>query len=504
MTMQEVLEEVCKYLNVTAVADGDKVYFLDYDAIKNGINTYYKFIIGSTASTKVTLQQSKEIEASDYVENGGHLSLDNVYNKVTVKDSLYSFDSIIPSIWDEKYLTNYGGSWSYVQEVNEDGKGGMHKCFFKYLKNSNYKCYYYNKTTLAQISAPSTINYATTQNYVGATICKAFFDKVTDFNKKYNNINFTDYVLLHVHNTYDGKLRPLFELEVNDNNVSFIGGSTYLIIKGNFLFMDRESEMYIMQGYSNKDDNFNPDNLYIDCKLKYGNMYWNGSGWTTTDSTFKLYFDNQGQSDHCINRIFPVKNNIDWKMGIDGEGYAIPMPNTNEVITGKPTFTLYHPHKIDNSYRCDAVFLSDFDIQAKVQNFQKEEEKDSDTEYSNIINEDFVNEMDSEDFAICTWDNKECNYSAVCYSANSTSFTYLDNVYNKATKQIYRQEEHLIYRLVTQYSTPSAILNLNLQNKFKVYATMTDNFLPNKTFIVDSITTDYRLCKQEIRLIEKK
>ena len=83
--------------------------------------------------------------------------------------------------------------------------------------------------------------------------------------------------------------------------------------------MDRESEMYIMQGYSNKDDNFNPDNLYIDCKLKYGNMYWNGSGWTTTDSTFKLYFDNQGQSDHCINRIFPVKNNIDWKMGIDGE-----------------------------------------------------------------------------------------------------------------------------------------------------------------------------------------
>ena len=145
-----------------------------------------------------------------------------------------------------------------------------------------------------------------------------------------------------------------------------------------------------------------------------------------------------------------------------------------------------------------------FDIQAKVQNFQKEEEKDSDTEYSNIINEDFVNEMDSEEFAICTWDNKECNYSAVCYSADSTSFTYLDNVYNKATKQMYRLEEHLIYRLVTQYNTPSAILNLNLQNKFKVYATMTDNHLPNKTFIVDSITTDYRLCKQEIRLIEKK
>lgn len=38
----------------------------------------------------------------------------------------------------------------------------------------------------------------------------------------------------------------------------------------------------------------------------------------------------------------------------------------------------------------------------------------------------------------------------------------------------------------------------------KVYATMTDNHLPNKKFIVDSIITDYRLGKQEIRLIEKK
>ena len=55
-------------------------------------------------------------------------------------------------------------------------------------------------------------------------------------------------MLLHIHNTYDGQLRPMFELAVNDSNVSFIGGSTYLIIKGNFLFMDREGEMYIMQG----------------------------------------------------------------------------------------------------------------------------------------------------------------------------------------------------------------------------------------------------------------
>lgn len=504
MTMQEVLEEICQYVGLTCVADGDEVLFLDYDAIKNNINTYYKFAVGSKTPTLVTLQQSNEIEQTDYAENGGQLSLDNVYNKATVKDSLYSFDSIIPSIWDEKYLTNYGGNWSYVQEVNEDGKGGKHKCYFKYLKHSNYKSYYYNKSTLGEVLPPLMVNYSTTQDLVGATICKAFFEKTDDLNKKYNDLNFTDYVLLHVHNTYDGTLRPLFELEVNSSNVSFIGGSTYLVIQGNFLFMDREGEMYIMQGYTNKDDNFNPDNLYIDCKLQYGNYYWNGTSWTTNNSTFKLYFDNLGQSDHCINKQFPVKNNITWNMGLDGEGYAIPMPNTNEVITGKPTFTIYHPHKIDNSYRCDAVWLSNFDILAKVQNFQKEEEKDSDTKYTNVINEEFVNELNEIDFKICTWDNKECNYSAVAYSTNASNFKFLDNVYNKATDQLLRFEEHLIYRLVTQYSTPSAVLNLNLENRFKLYCTMTDKYLNGKLFIIDSITTDFANAKQTIKLIEKK
>jgi hypothetical protein len=54
-------------LGVTAVADGSEVYFIDYDAIKNGINTYYKYSVsGTTAGTIVTKSFSKTIVAEDY------------------------------------------------------------------------------------------------------------------------------------------------------------------------------------------------------------------------------------------------------------------------------------------------------------------------------------------------------------------------------------------------------------------------------------------------------
>lgn len=530
MTMQEVLEEICMYLNVTCIADGTNVYFLDYDAIKNNINTYYKFTVGSNSKELVTLQQSKAIEGSDYIENGGQISLDNVYNKVTVKDSLYSFDSVIPSIWNEKDLSLYmmmdiSQNWHYYQEVEEEhDKLGKHKCFFKYYSNPNYKSFYYDKN-LNPITTPLIVNYGATQIYVGATIVRACFKKVDSFDDVINDVSFTDYLLLHTHDTNqstgdtltingwdveyvflstsgDSGVK-LFELEVNNANPAFLGGkNVYLLIQGDYIYMDRQSEMYIPQNYNNKDDKFILENLWIKAKLEFGGNYWNGESWQSTECCFKLPFDNNNQLNHCINQIFPTLNTVTYDMGIDESGYAIPMPSNN-IYLGKPTFTLYAPHKLDENYRCDAVWLKNFDIKAKIATYDIDVNKDSDTEYSNIINGDYVNEMDSIDLKICTWDNKECNYSAVAYY-NGSKYEYLNNVYNKATKQTCRAEEQLIYKLVTQYETPSAILNLNLKNTIKPYCLLTDKYLPDKLFIVDSITTDWESNKAEIKLIEKK
>lgn len=523
MKMKEVLEQVCLYLGVTAVADGDTVHFIDYDAIKNGEYGVYNYKLdGNTVLTTKT--STKAINGDDYVENGATLSLSEVYSKATVNCSLYSFDSVIPSVWDEANLTNYGGKWGYVEvkdEINgaiKDPENGnqsiLHKCFFKYLKNSNFQSTYYDKN-LRNIGTPPTMDYLRTQQYVGATICKACFKKVSNWNQGVADVNFTDYILMHNHDTNpvgafnldeDNGL-PVFETKVSSINPALFGGEKmYLVIKGSILFMDRETDMYIIQGYGNKKDNFNPDRLWLKCKLQFGNKFWNGSAWTETETCFKLPFSDNGSTEHCINVNFPIKNTINWESGITENGYAIPIPDDN-VIADKPILTLYQPHRIDPSYRCDAVWLSDFDVVAVVANAEKLNRKDTDetdTVYSNVINANYVNEAKEVSLKICTWDNKDPNYSCVGFKRNTDYFTFLDKVYNKGTKQTLILEEQIIYRMVNQYKVPNVILELSLKNNIPIYSVLTDKHLSGKKFIVDSYTIDWEMNKAEIKIIEKQ
>ena len=521
MKCDEVLEELCQFMGVTCYADGADVYFIDYDAIKNGITTYYQYSIGSTSNPSIVSKtQTHSITSSDYVENGGKLSLDNVFNKAIVKSSLYSFDDAIPNIFDEDDLVNYGTNQSYTENLqieDTEGKGGKHKCFFRFYKNPNYKSTYYEYSyyTYTPIVTPSTINYSFIQNYVGATIIRGYFKKVDDYSENIGNLNFTDYLLIHSHDsnqtigdahyqpnmTVDNELGlPVFE-SVVDFEPAFIGGDdAYFVIKGSYLQMDREKLMYIPEDYSNDDDNFDEKYLWIKAKLEFNGQYWNGTQWTNTDTCFKLEFD-ADSTKHHINKDFKIKNTVNWDMGLDVEGYAIKLPSYS-ISTTKPKLTLYTPHRMDMSYRCDAVWLKNFGIELHISNRDLDADADTDTEYSNVIDEDFVNEMDDIEFKVCSWDNKKANYSAVG-EESGTNLIYLDKTKHKGTNQYLRQEEHFIYKLVNQYSTPSTVLEINLHNDYKMYATLTDSFL-NKTFIIDSVTIDYFWEKAELKLIEKK
>ena len=55
-----------------------------------------------------------------------------------------------------------------------------------------------------------------------------------------------------------------------------------------------------------------------------------------------------------------------------------------------------------------------------------------------------------------------------------------------------RQEEHLIYKIVNQYSTPSIILNLSLRNDNPIYGLYRNTTISGKDFIVDYVNIDYK------------
>lgn len=514
MKMQEVLEEVCQYLAVTAVAYGNSVYLIDYDAIKNGNNNYYRYEINNIGTeadnyTLVTLSHSKVITGNDYVENGGQLSLDNVYNKVTVKDSLYSLESVIPDIWDDNYLIQYGE----IEKKRNQGEGGTYNCFYEWYSNSNIQTCYYDKDTYEPITTtPSTINYDYVNGHIGATVCKAYFDQTLNGTKLYPTLSMTDYIVLCVHDAYTelNILYPAFSVNISGNTTAMLGGKTYFIINGDFIIQDINNQLWIASGHNPDYDSWSANLLYVECRMKMSGLYWNGTSWVTDEATFNLYLtDNSEETEHnhFINKTLNVQNNIDYTEGLDTSGCAIPLPYFNRVYNGTIEFTMFMPRqRLGNAnVRTDYIWISNFKIVTKTVNENlTEEEKDSDTEYTNVINEDYVNEMQDIEYNICTWDNKEPNYSVVGYIGDDDITTYLDTVYNTTDGNEYRYEELKIWKLVTQYSTPSVILNLNLKNEYYPYSRLTDHNLSGKIFIVDSITTDYAMAKQELKLIEKK
>lgn len=593
-TMQDVLEEICQYLGVTAVADGDKVYFLDYDAIKAGLNTYYEYAVDDVSAPTIKhISFTKTIKASDYSDTDGSLSLDNVYNKVTVTDDLYTFDSVLPSLFDgmvnitkdnddalssqankdagtfgvafKNDVTSYG---SLTKEANNmivlvDKAGDAYNSvFMQYYTNPAYKFYRYrlekDPTTTGsrmlgvEIDPATAFNYTDTQSYIGTYLARMAVQRLdsADGNaiKNYskdkgleqleelfakNNVSsvkYDNYLVFHNCNTTETHLPnkipyyPIFQTTITSLSTLFGGANANLVITGSVTFHHLANKPYtIPKGeISSKSDGntFYKSNSYIPAKLKWGNLYWNGSSWTTEESTFKIpYLKDEPKFGDVLCATNEIINTVTWRIGTTEKGYLIKCP-TDQVISGLPIFTLYKPVDVYAPAYHNCVFLKDFDIKAIIGDPTFSDANDSDTVYTNIINDSFVAELKDIKFRICTWDNKKPNYSAVAYKLNGV-YKYLDKTFNNACydgEQSWtssdedkpsaadglRQEEHLIYKLVNQYSTPSVILNLSLRNDNKIYGLYADTTITKRDFIIDTINIDYKYNKADIKLIEKK
>lgn len=200
----------------------------------------------------------------------------------------------------------------------------------------------------------------------------------------------------------------------------------------------------------------------------------------------------------------------------------IPLPK-DKLVGGVPVLTIYKPYDPDfgneNLKPC-CMFIKDFAMKAVIADPSLGDDNNSDTVYTNIINDKFVAELKDIKFKICTWDNKKPNFSAVAYKLDS-GYNYLDKTFNNAcyegeqnwsssdddspsTAEGLRQEEHLIYKLVNQYGSPSIILNLSLRNDNRIFGLYQNTTISGKDFIVDRMNIDYKRNKQELKLIEKK
>lgn len=591
-TCQEVLEQICQFCGLTLMADGEDLYML---GLGNGfLHQFDKYVIGSTAHTFAEdMSQYHAIEGSDYMGSDNNLSMLSTYNKVTVTDKFYTYDTIIPSLYDD--LENVTASADTALQDSVHAENGMYgevvssktgnattdtnskmivlvdkvynptghwepwleghyttpnAIFVKYFKSPYFTTHRYFAT-----GATDTINYTDTKDYYGAVIAKMSVQKlehdcsdiiqvdpetgrITGTTEQLDiwlakndisSVSFTNYLMLlnpdgagHILNGNITEF-PFLETTLNNYPRFFGGENCYMVISGNYIWHYFNEDPYpipsgedidITEGryYMEKDD------TYMLAKLEWGGNYWNGSGWTATESTFHIpYMKNETSKDErradaTIFQNLELRNTVSWRIGTDEKGYCIPIPI---VMSGVPKLTLYKP--FDPNYRSRSseddkgqwykharVFLKDFDIKAIVGDPTYSGVNDSDTKFEAILNQDddSINEMDDVEFKICTNDGKAPNYSAVCYKDPYGNFQYVDKMW--CGFGTFKSEEIYIKKLCEQYENPMTKLQLNLDDVFKPYQVFTCSWAgSSKLFVVDCQSKDYYNNTTTITLVER-
>ena len=112
--MLSILENMFRYLSLTCVPFQDKLYILNYDAIRNGYYAYdvwrwsdetYTFIYQDgefkNEKEKVELKDERTIYKEDFASNGTTLSMVGTYNNLKVKCDVYPLGDSMPDINDK-------------------------------------------------------------------------------------------------------------------------------------------------------------------------------------------------------------------------------------------------------------------------------------------------------------------------------------------------------------------------------------------------------------------
>lgn len=188
----EVLDEICKYVGVTAIQQGERVYLIDFSEYKNTSSITFR-VDDLTSSTGNYYMSSLNVEAyadtpEAYMLNGADISFYPVYNKATVKASLYIPEFILPDIFtddENQYSYRLGDSskvimakrpvtpWKYTDKKGDeqtDGDDAAADFPIKLLDYKGWESHYYSGGTYKILSESIYNSESAVTNYVGGTV----------------------------------------------------------------------------------------------------------------------------------------------------------------------------------------------------------------------------------------------------------------------------------------------------------------------------------------------
>ena len=133
-TYKEVLEEICKYFGYVCFQWNDSIYFIDYDQYqsnKSMVGYLYAKADGWRNKNYRTISSPNSITEKSIRGTGADISLDDVFNKVSVKCNYYNVENVIPDMFEDDNLTERNGI-TITTVVNRGSEIGSKTSFITY------------------------------------------------------------------------------------------------------------------------------------------------------------------------------------------------------------------------------------------------------------------------------------------------------------------------------------------------------------------------------------
>ena len=474
MSLKEVLEEVCKFMNWTCVEWNGDLVFVDVD----NTGDYLTFSNGLAYLGNTNIN---EINIQDIGFRGSDHSMDILpgYNKVVVKDSNYGLDNILDFKVEYDKLSDID---DIVQTFNAGAKS----------KTIMYNSIGYNMHQYLNGQVVNPSNYANDDDTLWGNILGISPIKYCNYTIDINGTpDITEY-------SYVDALRIRYQ----GYNGTKIGGDTRLLrvysppiaLPKGVIAINASAKYYnSVPMHPYRHDNWD-GNLLIGFKLKVGDRDFTNEN--TIPGSFEKcsYLDfGKYKSDNEYNE---VKNDKTLLMPYDGaKGKIINVDPQVGITAGAIAFELLaelYPYAI-NKY---GAFLKDLSVRFIPQNGKKGAERE-DMTYENVINNKFINKLDEIEFKINSFaDDDGASFSKALYKG-FLSYQYQDyireNMYSCIEGKLVRPEKSLIKRIINRYSGTKIKLTQVIKELPDItpITQLSDNFMTNKKFIVTGGEIDF-------------
>lgn len=281
------------------------------------------------------------------------------------------------------------------------------------------------------------------------------------------------------------------------------------------------------------DADYNKGWNMLKLKLSIENKYWNGSQWTTTESTCFIPYhkDNVVTDDECLiwtgwNK--PVTNH-NYTYKVNKDAFVIPI-NKEDNLQGYLHLEVYMPkipwnnqlYRENNYLRINynnippVIFMKDFgltlcstDNSEKWYDVFEDDEEDDDIIYSNPIDSNNVTDMDYLELKINTYNSQKpiaksyiIEPSIVDGKVVEDSFKYhTAGFYDNLIGNYKRQEMNLVDKYYNHYSEPKKIYNCVVHGYKAPYKCVQCTAISGK-YIVDEQSYDLKADVNELKLVE--